>query len=132
MIHDYFTNVQNKIKAIQSLIKESKIEYRVVSPDMGIIKGKLIFIDNSILDFRELLGDNEHDYRFQWMQEDKTLISRWDTAPHHIELKNFPFHLHKIENEVRESKEIYLFDLIDYIKNIVLRKILEKIFKRNI
>ena len=37
---------------------------------MGIIKGKLVFIDNSILDFRELLGENEHDYSFQWMKED--------------------------------------------------------------
>ena len=51
MIHDYFTKVQNKLTEIHPLVKESNVDYRTVSPEMGLMKGKLVFIDDSILDF---------------------------------------------------------------------------------
>lgn len=35
------------------------------------------------------------DYRFQWMNEDKTVLRyRWDNTPHFPELPEFPHHVH--------------------------------------
>jgi len=131
LIHDYFANVQQKIIEIQALIKDSEIEFRVISSEMGMVKGRLIFIDDTILDFRELLGEQDHDYRFQWMMWDYTLISRWDSSPHHKELKTFPFHRHTDKGTIVDSKEIDLLWLLDEVKNNVLKNTLDDILKND-
>ena len=51
MIYDYFSKVQRKLEAIKWIIVEQSINFDFVSDEMGIITGKLIFIDKSILDF---------------------------------------------------------------------------------
>ena len=111
------------------MIKESSVEFRVISSEMGITKGKLVFIDDSILDFRELIAEHEHDYRFQWMKKDKSLLSRWDSAPHHHKLKSFPFHRHVDEKRVVEAGEIDVLWLLDEIKNEVLNTTLGKVLR---
>ena len=126
MIHKYFAEIQEKLTEIKSLIKDSIAEFRAVSSGMGIVKGKITFIDGSILDFRELVSDEEHDYRFQWMDADKKMLSRWDSAPHHKELKNFPFHRH-VKNRVFSSKEVNTLLVMDEIKSEILKNIMGKI-----
>lgn len=105
MIHKYFAEIQEKLTEIKSLIKDSIVEFRTVSSEMGIIKGKIMFIDGSILNFRELISNEDNDYRFRWMNANKKMRVRWDTAPHHKELENFPFHRH-VKNRVFSSKEV--------------------------
>ncbi len=51
MIHDYFSKVQKKLDASRWIIIEQSVNFDFVSEEMGIITGKLVFIDNSILDF---------------------------------------------------------------------------------
>ena len=67
MIQSYFNKVRNKIKETSPLIKADTVTFEMVSADMGMLKGRITFIDGSTLDFRELLSTNEHDYRFHWM-----------------------------------------------------------------
>lgn len=43
------------------------------------------------------------DYTLHWQHEDGALIQRWDTAPHHPELENFPHHTHKATSEVEAT-----------------------------
>lgn len=127
MIHSYFAEVQKKFEKFSTLMKETNIDFNVISSSMGIIKGRICFIDNSVLDFRELYSDSEHDYRFHYMDKNKKLIARWDTAPHFPKLENFPFHKHLIEKSAISSEERFLSNIIDEIAEIVAKNIVKNI-----
>jgi hypothetical protein len=123
MIQSYFTRVRNKLKEISSLIKADTVTFEMVSSDMGMLRGRVAFIDGSVLDFRELLSTSEHDYRFHWMDRSNKLIVRWDTAPHYKNLDTFPHHRH-LSNGVSSFGEMDLIAVLDYIKQ-------EIVFKRS-
>jgi hypothetical protein len=89
---------------------------------MGIITGKLVFIDHSILEFMELVSAKEAEYRFQHMSKNKDLIYRWDSAPHHKEIATFPYHLHT-KKGVKESKKMNFIGVLD----IVTEKVIENL-----
>src|SRR3989304_1543760 len=115
MAHNYHSSVKNKLDQIRSIIKSESIKFDIISSEMTIIKGKLIFINGSILEFHELVSDKEHDYRFHWMDKESKLVSRWDNAPHHKKLDNFPYHLH-LPDRIESSLEINLIQVLDVIK----------------
>lgn len=103
------------------MIKKKNIEFSLVSEEMGIIKGKIVFVDNYSLDFRELVSAEHTDYRFHFMDGNNRLIKRWDSAPHHKEITSFPFHLHTPEG-VMECDKINLIEVIDIIKAAMSKK----------
>jgi len=84
------------------------------------LKMKIVFIDNSILFSREYFDLNNRDYSFHWQNNENKLITRWDNAPFHKEIKTFPHHKH-IENEIIvESNNISLNEILNIIyKNIL-------------
>ena len=55
MIYDYFSRIQRKLEVIKWIIIEQSVNFDFVSDEMGIIAGKLVFIDKSILDFLSLI-----------------------------------------------------------------------------
>lgn len=128
MIRDYFSEVEKKLEEIKWLIKKKTIEFNLVSEEMGIIKGKIVFVNNNGLDFRELVSEEHTDYRFHFMNGDNRLIYRWDSAPHHKEIASFPFHLHTPEG-VMECDRVNLIEVIDIIKTLMLKSILETMEK---
>ena len=122
MIREYFSEVKSKLEEIRDLIRSESTTFNMISDDMAIIKGKIQFINGSILDFRELISSKDHDYRFHWMDEDKRMISRWDTAPHHRELETFPFHKHESDG-VKPCDEIRLIEVINTIKRELIKEL---------
>ena len=122
MIYDYFSKVQRKLEAIKWIIIEQSVNFDFVSDEMGIITGKLVFIDNTILDFMELVSPKEAEYRFQHMNKDKDLICRWDSAPHHKEISTFPYHLHT-KKGVKESKKVNFIDILDIVMEEVIKNL---------
>jgi hypothetical protein len=121
MIRDYFSEVEKKLEACKWLIKKKSIEFSLVSEEMGIIKGKIVFVDSHSLDFKELVSAEHTDYRFHFMNGNNRLIKRWDSAPHHKEIASFPFHLHTLEG-VRECDKVNLIEVIDIIKAVMSKK----------
>ena len=115
MIRDYFSEVEKSLEECKWLIKKKSIEFSLVSDEMGIIKGKIVFVNHYSLDFRELVSAEHTDYRFHFMNGNNRLIKRWDSAPHHKEISSFPFHLHTPEG-VRECDKVNLIEVIDIIK----------------
>ncbi|MEK6983220.1 MAG: DUF6516 family protein [Nanoarchaeota archaeon] len=122
MIYDYFSKVQRKLEAIKCIIMEQSVNFDFVSDEMGITTGKLVFVDNTILDFMELVSAKEAGYRFQHMDKNKELICRWDSAPHHKEVPTFPYHLHT-KKEVKESKKLNFIDILDIVMEEVLKNL---------
>ncbi len=115
MIQSYFNRVRNKLKEISPLTQADTSTFEMVSADMGILRGRIAFIDGSALDFRELLSTSEHDYRFHWMDASNKMIVRWDTAPHYKDLENFPYHRH-LPRGVSSSEEMDFIAVLDHIK----------------
>jgi len=53
------------------------------------------------------------------MDRNENLIFRWDDAPHHKNLKTFPYHVH-FANGVKESEPVQLIDVLHQVENIVI------------
>ena len=123
MIREYFCEVEKKLEEIAWLIKKKNIEFNLVSEEMGIIKGKIVFVNSNVLDFRELVSAEHTDYRFQFMNGNNRLIYRWDSAPHHI--TSFPFHLHTPEG-VRECEKVNLIEVFEIVKALMLKRAIER------
>ncbi len=79
-------------------------------------KLKIAFKDESILFAREYIDESERNYAFHWQDKNGHLIMRWDNAPHHRNIVTFPHHKHNQENQVLESVEITIKEVIDIIK----------------
>ena len=112
------------MEEIKWLIKKKNIELNLVSEEMGIIKGKIVFVNNNALDFRELVSEGHTDYRFHFMDGNNRLIYRWDSAPHHKEITSFPYHLHTPE-VVRECDKVSLIEVVDIIKVVMTKRGIE-------
>ncbi len=96
MIEDYFEflkKVANKNPSVKTL--------RLVKKFIGVNKGYIRFVvelrDDSELHVFEYVNSSLRriDYSYHWQNKEKTLITRWDNAPHHPEIKTFPDHVHE-------------------------------------
>jgi hypothetical protein len=114
--------VLDRLESLSYLLSEQSLDFESVDSETSIIRGELVFVNGFRLDFREFESPDIHDYRFQLMDEDDDLVRRWDTARHHEELENFPFHVHKPE-EVESSEELTSTEILEKTEEIVLDKI---------
>ena len=123
MTTKYFEKVKLRIAKLEWLIERESIDTECYEDaDFGIINGSIVFKDGTIFHFKEiLLGEKRH-YRFHYMDERNNLISRWDNAPHHKELRTFPHHVH-FPDGVKENKPVKLIDVLDKIEGIVVERL---------
>ncbi len=70
--------------------------------------------DNSNLFIREYSDSTERNYSYHWQSSGGKLICRWDNAPHHPGLYNFPHHKH-FGKKVDPSNEMTLHDVLKFI-----------------
>jgi len=64
----------------------------------------IVFIDDSELFINDYLFlNNKRYYSYHYQNKDKSLIFRYNTAPHHKSMATFPYHKH-IPESVIESK----------------------------
>ena len=87
--------------------------------NLGIIGGTITFKDGTVLNFKEIISLTDRNYRFHYMDKENRLIYRWDSAPHHKEVKTFPYHLHTSEGVV-ECKLVSFVDVLSKIENIII------------
>ena len=88
----YLKRLDAKLDEMSSVIVSSSILREVdVHLDMGFLKGRIVFLDGSTLDFSEQLPVERAKFRFHYMDAENNLIARWDSAPHHRELSTLSF-----------------------------------------
>ena len=72
--------------------------------------------DASTLHIKEYRSADERNYSYHW-QKNENLIIRWDNAPHHKDLANFPHHKH--DPNPSPSSEIEIHEVFSYISKIL-------------
>ncbi len=121
MIYDYYKRIEARTSEL-GIIAEKAVEFREFDIDEGFIKGKILFIDGSVLEFLEYIKEDARlKYRFHYMDDKGTLVFRYDNAPHH-DVSTFPDHKH-IPNEVIAASPRELLDVIDEIEKMMARSI---------
>ena len=117
MISDYFQNVEKKISKT-NVIAEKAIEFREFDINEGFVRGKILFIDGSGLEFLEYLKEDIRlKYRFHYMNEMGALIFRYDNAPHH-QVSTFPDHKHTSEGVIASVPQ-ELSSVVDEIERLI-------------
>ena len=103
-VESYFADIRNTIE--QSLIvRLSNVSYEKRGTHEGIIRGRVQFLDDTVLEWREYV-DVEIDvdrlmYSYQYMDASMGLIFRYDNTGHHKKsaLPTYPHHKHLGQDE---------------------------------
>ncbi len=89
----------------------------------GFIRGKIDFLDNSFLYFREFVYTeifiDIKMYSYQYMNSQNDLIFRYDNTEHHrkLNLPTFPHHKHDgSEDNVIKSDAPFLAEVLNEVK----------------
>ena len=91
----YLDALSKKLEEMAEVVLASIIQRELDETlGAGFVKGRVTFLDGSILEFSEQLPVERQHYRIHYMDSQNALIVRWDSAPHHPELDTFPFHRH--------------------------------------
>ena len=98
-----------------SLVNELRIVKTLVDPEIELIKANATLKDGSILFVNVAAGENWREYSYHW-QKDGKMIRRWDNAPHHKDLVNFPHHVHD-GNDIFSSQDANLADVLNLIED---------------
>ncbi len=96
-----------------SSVVELRIAKSLVEPDIELIKANAILKDGSVLYVSEVVGAGFRDYSYHWQKGDE-LVKRWDNAPHHKELPDFPHNVHEGAN-ILSGPAVNLTDVLAYI-----------------
>ena len=71
-------------------------------------------IDGSELYIKEYFSSEDFLYSYHWQDDEGSILVRWDNAPHHNQLRNYPYHKH--DPELKESEEMSLEDVLEEIR----------------
>ena len=97
-----------------SAVVDLNITKTLVEPELEMIRANATFTDGSMLYVSEINGEDWRDYSYHW-QRNGILIRRWDNAPHHKELPNFPHHVHD-EDNILSGDDVNLTDILSFIE----------------
>lgn len=108
--------------AEQSGAASIEIEFDQIDATSGVVDGTLYFYDGSRLEFTERVSiQGRHPiktiYRYQYIGADTTIF-RYDNAPHHPDLPNFPHHKH-VGQERLSAIEPTLKQVLDEIVSLL-------------
>ncbi|MBN1889364.1 MAG: hypothetical protein JW850_15320 [Thermoflexales bacterium] len=123
-IDDYFELVRKMVAGCPA-VHSSSVTYDKRSSYQGYIKGTLLFLDSSVLHFREFVdvetSVERYTYAYHYQRGDE-FVFRYDNTEHYQELNlsTFPHHKHAgDEANVLLSPAPVLADVLIEIENLV-------------
>jgi hypothetical protein len=115
LISEYFNEVELRLKATE-IITDKSVDFREFNAAEGMLRGRLLFMDGSVLEFMEYMQEeNRLKYRFHLMDKEGNIVFRYDNAPHHKDVSSFPHHKH-LPKSVTESDDKGIMDVLDEIE----------------
>ncbi len=108
MIRDYFETVNDTFSQCPFIFSQN-LNFIVVDFDRGYWKGNFELREKFelyLFEYIILVSETTkvQDYRYHFQDDDENLVFRFDNAPHHPSLENFPNHLHFPEKVVAAEK----------------------------
>ena len=121
MISDYFRDVELRIRNAE-IIADKKLDFSEFGPNEGMLRGRLLFVDGSMLEFMEYLHrERRLKYRFHLIDKEGQMIFRYDNAPHH-NVSTFPHHKH-LADSVVGSEERGIMDILSEVEHLIYKGI---------
>jgi len=121
LITEYFQQIESQLAGCMYLL-EIDIHKDKRSLHIGIIEGKIIFIDESILHFIEFINVKQttevYKYSYHYQVLNGNLIFRYDMAPH-PEIETFPHHKHVQPNKLKAVLPPSLASILDEISDLI-------------
>lgn len=122
LITDYFQQIESQLADCMHIL-EIDLHKDKRSLHIGIIEGKIIFIDESRLHFIEFINVKQttevYKYSYHYQDLDGNLIFRYDMAPHHPEIETFPHHKHVEPNKLKAVTPRSLAAVLDEISDLI-------------
>lgn len=114
-VETYLIALDEKLRELEGFISAISI-YREIDANLnaGFLKGRITFVDGSVLEFSEQVPAEQKKFRLHYMDAQNNLIVRWDSAPHHKQLSTFPFHKHT-SRAVEAHKSVCVLEALDEI-----------------
>lgn len=96
---DYLSYIKALI-ALNHQIMHWRVLREEAQGDLGLLRYRLTFRDNSLLEMFELFQVEDGSlqvikYSFHWQDASGQLRHRWDNAAHHPEISSSPDHVHE-------------------------------------
>ena len=119
-VEEHFEAIRARLLA-DGTIATYTIVREQVTPSIGQMRARLAFIDDSWLEFSEVVRKEGSTlvvvaYSYHWMRKDNELRMRWDNAEHYPQLLGFPHHRHDgDEKNVLPGEPMNLFKVLDII-----------------
>lgn len=122
-IEDYFDTMRKRVE-LSPFVRLSNVTYEKRGTYEGIIRGRVHFLDNTVLEWREYV-DVETDverlmYVYQYMDSSNKLVFRYDNTGHHkkLGLSTYPHHKHvDREDNVVSSEPVDLSTVLNEIES---------------
>ena len=107
------------------IVESVEIISEKIGEKEGYLRVTIGLPDDSVMYcFEYMLSDGSIEiskYSFHWQDMAGNLICRWDNAPHHPELDNFPHHIHT-KDKVSASSETDLRKVLSEAKAVLKQR----------
>jgi len=128
MISDFIREIEESISSSSIVIFSNIQKYFSSTKKEAYLRGNLTFVDLSSLEFaiyvlekgKRIIFDK---YRFQYMDNKKRLVFRYDNTPHYQDIPTFPFHKHLLHGKVVESTIPRFPEILEEITAFVAKSI---------
>ena len=115
MLDNYLADLKASLTT-SPIIREIEILDEFITSVSGYFECKVVLNSGAILYISEYFtieGEKIKRDKYSYhMQENDTLLIRWDNAPHHREISTFPYHQHS-DGGVSKSKNMTLEDVLN-------------------
>ena len=110
IINQYIDTIEARLVESPT-ITSYQILKKEIAPSEGKFRIKLDLSDGGSVELFEYVSVVDKKikllkYSFHWQNAEGKLLSRWDNAPHHQELRNSPHHVHLKNGTVKEIMEV--------------------------
>lgn len=118
----YYLNLQATIHAAPHVLR-SDMHFEEIDVNECYVRGVLSFMGGFELHISEYAVTEPTvtrlKYRYHLQASDGRLVSRWDNAPHHLQISSFPDHRHDEHDEIHSASPMDVPTLLDAVLQII-------------